>query len=335
MEKSLVEKFYDAFIKFDRWELYLKGLKTTLIVALIAIIIGIVIGVVVAMVNYVNKKTGKLKVLNFITKIYVTVIRGTPVVLQMFIMFTVIFITQLGDLKIGSVVWEGGADYLIGGLTFGLNSGAYVAEIIRAGFESVDDGQMEAGRSLGLSMGQTVRAVITPQAIRNVLPPLFNEFIILVKETSVLGYVGVMDLGRVPSIITSITFETMPPLIIVACMYLVLVLILTGILKLLEKYLSKSDRNFKRVNVRGKSFISYLKEKFPALDKKNRIAQTAGDIAPVLSFKETSEGERQKEKMSADMSDKEFKGNGAVNEGEGEINTARSDNGNSGEEETK
>ena len=105
MEKSLGEKFYDAFIKFDRWELYLKGLKTTLIVALIAIIIGIVIGVVVAMVNYVNKKTGKLKVLNFITKIYVTVIRGTPVVLQMFIMFTVIFITQLGDLKIGSLVW--------------------------------------------------------------------------------------------------------------------------------------------------------------------------------------------------------------------------------------
>ena len=191
---------------------------------------------------------------------------------------------------------------------------------------------MEAGRSLGLSMGQTVRAVITPQAIRNVLPPLFNEFIILVKETSVLGYVGVMDLGRVPSIITSITFETMPPLIIVACMYLVLVLILTGRLKLLEKYLSKSDRNFKSVNVRGKSFISYLKEKFPALDKKKRIAQTAGAESSLTDGK-TISGGSDSNIVSADSSYIETKG--AVGERTDGTDTPKEENAESGGEEAK
>lgn len=137
------------------------------------------------MINYVSKKTGKLKVLSAISKTYIMIIRGTPVVLQLFIMYFVVLASSNNGIAIGA-------------LTFGLNSGAYVAEIVRAGFESVDYGQMEAGRSLGMSTGQTMIRVVTPQAVRNVLPPLFNEFITLVKETAIVGYVGILDLGKCP-----------------------------------------------------------------------------------------------------------------------------------------
>ena len=131
----------------------------------------------------------------------------------------------------------------IGAITFGLNSGAYVAEIARAGFESVDDGQMEAGRALGLSTMQTMASIITPQALRNCLPPLFNEFIMLVKETAVVGYVGIMDLGKIPGLIQSRTGDFMFPLIIAAVLYLVVVLLLTRILRMIEKRLAKGDRD--------------------------------------------------------------------------------------------
>ena len=210
--------------------MYLEGLGNTLLIALIAALIGIVIGVVMAMVNYINKKTGRLKVLSKICNFYITVVRGTPVVLQLMILYFVVF-----------AFWDNGI--MIGAITFGMNSGAYVAEIARSGFESVDDGQMEAGRSLGLSTWQTVRAIIIPQALRNCLPPLFNEFIMLVKETAIVGYVGIYDLGKIPGLIQSRTFDYLFPLLIAALLYLAVVLVLTRILHIIEKRLAKSDRN--------------------------------------------------------------------------------------------
>jgi polar amino acid transport system permease protein/polar amino acid transport system substrate-binding protein len=137
--------------------------------------------------------------------------------------------------------WDNGI--LIGAITFGINSSAYVAEIVRAGFESVDDGQREAGRSLGLSTWQTMRKIIIPQAVKNSLPPLFNEFITLIKETAIVGYVGIRDLGKIPGMIQSRTFEYLPPLIIAALLYLAVVMLLTFILRKIEKRLAKSDRN--------------------------------------------------------------------------------------------
>ena len=165
---SIIDRLRKAVIVDDRWKLYLEGLGNTIIIALIAALIGTVIGVFFAMVNYINKKTGKLKVLKVIANIYITIIRGTPVVLQLMILYFIVFVS-----------WDNGL--MIGAITFGINSGAYVAEIARAGFESVDDGQMEAGRSLGLSTWQTMYHIIIPQAVKNCLPPLFNEFITLVK----------------------------------------------------------------------------------------------------------------------------------------------------------
>lgn len=227
---ELWTRFAKAFIVQDRWKMYLEGLGNTLLIALIAALIGIVLGVTMAMIKYINKKTGKLKILTKICNVYITVVRGTPVVLQLMILYFVVF-----------AFWDNGI--LIGAITFGLNSGAYVAEIARAGFESVDDGQMEAGRSLGLSTWQTMRTIIIPQALRNILPPLFNEFIMLVKETSIVGYVGIYDLGKIPGLIQSRTFDYLFPLLIAAVLYLVVVLVLTKILHVVEKKMAKSDRN--------------------------------------------------------------------------------------------
>ncbi len=226
---SVLNKFKKAFILQDRWKLYLEGLGNTILIAIVAALIGTVIGVAFAMINYLNKKTGKLKILSKIANVYITIIRGTPVVLQLMILYFVVFAS-----------WDNGI--MIGAITFGLNSGAYVAEIARAGFESVDDGQMEAGRSLGMSTWQTMRHIIIPQAVKNCLPPLFNEFITLVKETAIVGYVGIMDLGKVPGLVQSRTFEYLFPLLIAAIFYLVIVMILTKILHIIENKLAKSDR---------------------------------------------------------------------------------------------
>lgn len=239
LSATLQERLYRAFIYDNRYELYFEGLGNTLLIALLATLIGVAIGVILAMINYVHKRTGKLKVLSGIANVYIMIIRGTPVVLQLFIMYFVVLATM-----------ENGI--IIGAITFGLNSGAYVAEIVRAGFESVDFGQMEAGRSLGMSTGQTMVKVITPQAVRNVMPPLFNEFITLVKETAIVGYVGILDLGKVPGLVQSRTFDYLFPLLIAACMYLVIVMLLTGLLKLIEKRMAKTDRNYKKIKVRGK-----------------------------------------------------------------------------------
>lgn len=226
---SLWNRFDKSFLEQDRWKMYLEGLGNTLIIALIATLIGTTIGVILAMIKYVNKRTGKFKIPNKIASVYITIIRGTPVVLQLMILYFIVFSG-----------WDNGI--LIGAITFGLNSGAYVAEIARAGFESVDDGQMEAGRSLGMSTAQTMWHIIIPQAIRNCLPPLFNEFITLVKETAIVGYVGIMDLGKIPGLIQSRTFDYLFPLLIAAILYLAVVMVLTKLLHIIEKRLSKSDR---------------------------------------------------------------------------------------------
>ncbi len=227
---DIIKSFTRAFIVQDRWMLYLEGLGNTVVIASVAVLIGLVIGVLFAMINYLKKKTGKLKFLSALVNIYITVVRGTPVVLQLMILYFVVFAT-----------WDNGI--MIGAITFGINSSAYVAEIVRAGFESVDDGQREAGRSLGLSTWQTMWHIIIPQAIKNSLPPLFNEFITLIKETAIVGYVGIIDLGKVPGMIQSRTFEYLPPLIISAAIYLGLVMLLTFVLRKMEKALAKSDRN--------------------------------------------------------------------------------------------
>lgn len=227
---ELINDFKKALIVQDRWKMYLEGLWNTIKIALIAAIIGTVVGILLAMINYLNKKTGKFKVLSKIANIYITIIRGTPVVLQLMILYFVVLVS-----------WDNGI--LIGAITFGINSSAYVAEIVRAGFESVDDGQREAGRSLGLSTWQTMRQIIIPQAVKNSLPPLFNEFITLIKETAIVGYVGIRDLGKVPGLIQSRTFEYLPPLIIAAVLYLAVVMLLTFALRQIEKKLAKSDRN--------------------------------------------------------------------------------------------
>ena len=227
---NIATKFYNAVVAENRWKLYLEGMGNTLIIALLAVILGVVIGFCLAAVIYVNKTFGKLKIASKLARLYVTAIRGTPVVLQLFIMYFIVLSSMDSDI-------------LIGAITFGLNSSAYVAEILRAGFESVDGGQTEAGRALGLPLSKTLGTIVFPQAIKNSLPPLFNEFISLVKETAVVGYVGIMDLGKVPGLIQSRTFDYLFPLIISAGLYLAVVCILTAILRLLEKKFAKSERN--------------------------------------------------------------------------------------------
>lgn len=226
----MAEKLYQNFIEDDRYMYLVNGLKTTLTVTLFAVLIGIVLGFLVAIVRSTYNKTGKLKILNFICNIYLTVIRGTPVVLQLMIIYYVVF----ASVNISKT--------LVAVLAFGINSGAYVAEIIRGGIESIDNGQMEAGRSLGFSYVQTMRYIILPQVFRNVLPSLANEFIVLLKETSVAGYIALEDLTKGGDIIRSRTYEAMLPLFAVAIIYLVLVLIFTKLVQLLERRLRNSER---------------------------------------------------------------------------------------------
>ena len=230
-ERSLAARLYDDFISQNRYMYLVKGLGNTIIITVFALLIGVVIGVIVALirVNYQQqKKRGPvLWILNFVSGVYLTVIRGTPMVVQLMIMYF--------------VIWASGAPIMIAIVSFGLNSGAYVAEVIRSGIQSVDRGQREAGRSLGLSSRQTMVYIILPQAFKNVAPAIFNEFIVLLKETSVAGYVGIMDLTKGGDIIRSITYDAFPPLIVVAAIYLIIVIILTQILHVIEGRLAKSD----------------------------------------------------------------------------------------------
>ena len=198
-------------------------------VTFFAVIIGIVIGFLIAIIRSTYDKTGKLKILNFICKIYLTVIRGTPVVVQLLIIYFVIF----GSADISKV--------LVAIMAFGFNSGAYVAEIFRSGIMSIDNGQFEAGRSLGFNYVQTMIHIIMPQAFKNVLPALGNEFIVLLKETSVSGYIALQDLTKGGDIIRSRTYDAFMPLIAVALIYLVMVMIFTKLVNMLERRLRNSD----------------------------------------------------------------------------------------------
>ena len=229
MLQTLQDRFVTNFIADDRWKYILEGLGVTLRVTFFAVLIGIVIGFMVAVVRSTYDRTGKLKILNLFCKLYLTVIRGTPVVVQLLIIYFVIF----GSSDISKT--------LVAVMAFGLNSGAYVAEIFRSGIMSIDNGQFEAGRSLGFNYVQTMLHIIMPQAFKNVLPALGNEFIVLLKETSVSGYIALQDLTKAGDIIRSRTYDAFMPLIAVALIYLAMVLIFTKLVTMLERRLRSSD----------------------------------------------------------------------------------------------
>ncbi|MDE7403649.1 MAG: amino acid ABC transporter permease [Lachnospiraceae bacterium] len=220
--------FKIAFIEGDRWKLYISGLGITLQIALFAAILGLLIGTVLALMKLSTKRNGKKTIWARIANAYIDIIRGTPSVLQLLIMWFII----MANCKNGM---------LVASLSFGINSGAYVAEIVRAGIMAVDKGQTEAGRSLGLSKAQTMIYIVIPQAVKNVLPPIGNEFIVLLKETAIVGYVSLTDLTRVANQISSRTYEAFMPLIGAAVIYFVIIKILTILLDRLERRLRKSD----------------------------------------------------------------------------------------------
>lgn len=221
--------FYQNFIKEDRWLFLLKGLGNTVVIAIFAVIIGIVLGFLIAIVRSTHDREGKMGFLNAICKIYLTVVRGTPVMVQLLIIYYVILVSVNNKIFVAV-------------LAFGLNSAAYVAEIVRSGIMAVDVGQFEAGRCMGLGYWQTMWNIILPQAFKNVLPALANEFIVLLKETSISGYIGLMDLTRGGDIIRSITYEPMLPLLAVAAIYLILVVILSYCVGKLERRLRNNER---------------------------------------------------------------------------------------------
>lgn len=235
---GIKQQFIVNFITDHRWRYLTNGLKVTLMLTFFAVIIGIVIGVVVAMVRSTHDKNIKtmhknatyyvLKIANFLCKLYLTVIRGTPVVVQLMIIYYVILASSTN--KVLTAI-----------IAFGINSGAYVAEIVRSGIMSIDVGQFEAGRSLGFNYVQTMRYIIIPQALKNVLPALANEFIVLLKETSVSGYVALQDLTKGGDIIRGRTFSSFMPLIAVALIYLVLVVFFTYLVGILERRLRNSE----------------------------------------------------------------------------------------------
>lgn len=226
---GFIDKLKQSFVDDSRWQYILTGLKNTLIITIFAILIGLVLGSLIAIVRTVHDQNGKLKILNFICKIYLTIIRGTPAMIQLLIIYYVIFASVAIDKTIVAIV------------AFGLNSAAYVAEVVRSGINSVDHGQFEAGRSLGLNYKQTMWSIILPQAFRNMLPALCNEFISLLKETAISGYIGLNDLTKGGDIIRSQTFEAFIPLIAVALIYLAIVMLLTFAVNKLERKLKNNE----------------------------------------------------------------------------------------------
>lgn len=226
--ERVAEMLDAAFISGDRWKLYLQGLGVTLQIAAFAAILGMIIGTILAFMKLSVRRNGKKTILAVIANIYIDVIRGTPSVLQLMIMWFIIFYSAKNRVAVAV-------------LSFGINSGAYVAEIVRAGILAVDKGQMEAGRSLGLSRTQTMISIIIPQAVKNVLPPIGNEFIVLLKETAIVGYVSLTDLTRAANQIASRTYEPFMPLIGAAVIYFVVIKILTILLERFERRLRKSD----------------------------------------------------------------------------------------------
>lgn len=229
--ESFKEEFILNFVTKDRYMYIVKGLGVTLKVTFFAVILGIVLGFIIAIIRSTHDKTGKLKIGNLICRVYLTVVRGTPVLIQLMIIYFVIF----APLRIDKV--------MVAIIAFGLNSAAYVAEIVRGGIMSIDPGQMEAGRSLGFNYAQTMIYIILPQTFKSVLPALANEFIVLLKETSISGYIAITDLTRAGYQVQSVTYDALMPLLAVAAIYLVLVMIFTRFVTLLERRLARSDRS--------------------------------------------------------------------------------------------
>lgn len=236
---DLKSDFILNFVQQNRWKFITSGLKNTLVITLLAVILGVILGALIAIVRssydktYAEMQRGVKKTLlsiaNAICKVYLTVIRGTPVVVQLMIMYYIIFASSRNSLMVAV-------------LAFGINSGAYVAEIVRSGIMSIDEGQFEAGRSLGFDYKSTMWYIIIPQAFKNVLPALANEFIVLLKETSVAGYVTIRDLTMGGNIIRAATYSAFMPLIAVAVIYLIMVMFFTKLVGILERRLRKSER---------------------------------------------------------------------------------------------
>lgn len=227
--ESFRDEFVLNFIAGDRWKYILSGLKTTLIVTFFSLIIGIFIGIIVAIIQTSYYRNGNFKIGSVICRLYLSIFRGTPIVVQLLIIYFVIFSSVRIDKTLVAII------------AFGLNSGAYVAEIFRAGIMSIDIGQIEAGRSLGFNFAQTMYNIILPQAFKNVLPTLGNEFIVLLKETSVCGYIALQDLTKGGDIIRSQTYSPFMPLIAVALIYLIMVIGLAKLVNILERKLRNSD----------------------------------------------------------------------------------------------
>ena len=237
--QNIFYDFFKCFVFDDRYMMFVRGLGNTLKLTFFSLLLGIALGVIIALIRVSWDKRGNemrpglpkfiLKFFNILAKIYLTVIRGTPVVVQLMIIFFVIMASSNNKV-------------LAGVIAFGINSGAYVAEIIRGGIMSVDEGQTEAGRSLGFGYVQTMAYIVLPQAVKNVLPTLVNEFITLLKETAVAGYVGLMDLTYAGNIILGISYVNFPPLLGVALIYLILVMFFTWLMGKLERRLRSSER---------------------------------------------------------------------------------------------
>lgn len=226
---DFISSFQLDFIKDDRYMYLLRGLGNTLLIAVLAVLLGIVVGFLVAIIRATHDKHGGLNILNFICKVYLTIWRGTPTMVQLLIMYYIILVSLNSKIAVAVIA-------------FGLNSAAYVAEIVRSGIMAVDEGQFEAGRSLGLNYGQTMRLIILPQAFKNVLPALANEFITLLKETSISGYIAIPDLTKGGDLIRSQTYDPFLPLFGVAIIYLVIVMILTVGVHKLEMRLRTNER---------------------------------------------------------------------------------------------
>ena len=225
---SIIDDFERDFLQADRYQYILEGLRVTIEVTLIGLVIGLLLGVLIGAITSLHQINGKLALPNTVCRLYVTVIRGTPTTIQLLIIYFFVF----ASIALGQVI--------IAGIAFGLNSAAYIAEIIRAGINSVPKGQFEASNSLGLPTNVTMTSVILPQAFRNILPALCNEGITLLKETSICGYIGLMDLTRAGNIIRAQTFDAFLPLVIVALIYLAVVLVLSYLVRRLERRLGSN-----------------------------------------------------------------------------------------------
>mgnify|MGYP000594198582 FL=1 len=226
---GFISSFQLDFIKDDRYMYLVKGLGNTLLITVLAVLLGLALGFLVAIIRSTHDKHGGLNILNFLCRVYLTVWRGTPTMVQLLIMYYIVFVSLNNKILVAVVA-------------FGLNSGAYIAEIVRSGIMAVDEGQFEAGRSLGLNYSKTMRLIIMPQAFKNVLPALANEFITLLKETSISGYIAIPDLTKGGDIIRSQTFDAYLPLFGIAIIYLAIVMLLTAGVHKLEMRLRTNER---------------------------------------------------------------------------------------------